>query len=422
MKRLGNVWTGICLATLTACSDGTPAGPGPRFALQPSVIASPSNSTNAIFSQIAKEIPGFGGFYIDNGAIHVYLVDPAYSSVAAQAVRSVLERRGRLQRMAELPIQIEQGAFSWQTLSQWYLSIRTLLSLPGVSMADIDERINRIVVGLTRMSAADLMREHVRSANIPLEAVTFVEEQLPALANHDLNHRVDPIPGGVSITRNSTNSPCTLSANAEISPTRYFLTASHCSNTWASLENTRWLQPTHGGDYVGDEVTDPPAFTAGCPGAACRYGDATLAEYNPISNLAWDFAKIAIPAGGAWRLFGPAAIGSRATIREKIIGGPFAGDSLDKVGRRTGWTYGAVDRTCVDHPAVAATRTVTMICSSRVQAGANNGDSGSPVFMILFDGTLGYYGVVFAEDQTTDEFPTRTWHKFLVQSNRQYRV
>jgi hypothetical protein len=60
------------------------------------------------------------------------------------------------------------------------------------------------------------------------------------------------------------------------------------------------------------------------------------------------------------------------------------GSELDKVGRTTGWTFGAVNDTCQNINVTDAD--VTLFCQHRVRriSGThrmtNNGDSGSPVF------------------------------------------
>lgn len=74
----------------------------------------------------------------------------------------------------------------------------------------------------------------------------------------------------------------------------------------------------------------------------------------------------------------------------------FVGDSIDKIGRTTGWTYGYVANTCRDINVLSGDgSTFTTLCAGVVQAGAGGGDSGAPVF---WQGTNGQYvmaGVLF---------------------------
>lgn len=70
------------------------------------------------------------------------------------------------------------------------------------------------------------------------------------------------------------------------------------------------------------------------------------------------------------------------------------GLTLDKVGIRTGWTYGEVTGTCMDRILVKQSKNHLMYCLERAEIYVAQGDSGGPVF--LYDGSNGgvYYGVV----------------------------
>ena len=70
---------------------------------------------------------------------------------------------------------------------------------------------------------------------------------------------------------------------------------------------------------------------------------------------------------------------------------------LDKVGRTTGWTYGAVEDTCTDFSSGREGEPKwKKLCSDRVDFAINDGDSGSPVFYWKTDGTAELRGIVFA--------------------------
>ena len=61
---------------------------------------------------------------------------------------------------------------------------------------------------------------------------------------------------------------------------------------------------------------------------------------------------------------------------------PFSvmGETVQKVGRTTGWTGGAVDGTCIDY--ITDDHYIRR-CQTSVAAGSAGGDSGSPVFASL---------------------------------------
>jgi hypothetical protein len=69
------------------------------------------------------------------------------------------------------------------------------------------------------------------------------------------------------------------------------------------------------------------------------------------------------------------------------------GELLDKVGRTTGWTRGAVLATCVD-VGVSGAR-IAMLCQDFVEAAVAGGDSGSPVFQQVGDKDATLYGILW---------------------------
>jgi hypothetical protein len=70
------------------------------------------------------------------------------------------------------------------------------------------------------------------------------------------------------------------------------------------------------------------------------------------------------------------------------------GDVVHKMGARTGWTRGVVDRTCVHYrfPRVADG---VLLCQTSVAGVADEGDSGSPVFTVIDDQTVALEGILW---------------------------
>ena len=56
------------------------------------------------------------------------------------------------------------------------------------------------------------------------------------------------------------------------------------------------------------------------------------------------------------------------------------GETVNKVGRTTGWSQGMVTATCVD-TGVSRTK-IVQLCQTHVSATVGSGDSGSPVFKL----------------------------------------
>ncbi len=89
---------------------------------------------------------------------------------------------------------------------------------------------------------------------------------------------------------------------------------------------------------------------------------------------------------------------------------PTLGETLHKVGRTTGWTYGEVIVTCLN---LRVGENVTLLCQGRVAAGVEAGNCGAPVFSVdgpdVPDGTdATLYGVLWG--RAGDSFLFRSLH------------
>src|SRR6185436_17510334 len=97
-------------------------------------------------------------------------------------------------------------------------------------------------------------------------------------------------------------------------------------------------------EQLATEVEDPNYVRggAGCPkGKQCRYSDASRAEYADAGNQALgQIAKTSGANNGTLTITGSFSIGSDDC---NTTGGCLAvGDVVNKVGRTTGWTQGAI--------------------------------------------------------------------------------
>jgi hypothetical protein len=177
-----------------------------------------------------------------------------------------------------------------------------------------------------------------------------------------------------------------------------FLTASHCTDgTQGAMNGTAFSQRGgrfNWGDKIGRETLDLALFDTKanslCPtGRQCRFSDTAFADYD-LDTLGMT-GRITRPntvcttAGTSC----PLTV-ARSTDDVRMvagISGLMAGDLVDKVGRTSGWTRGAITNTCTDTNVVdtdAAGKTVdtgiTILCQYFVNATSLPGDSGSPVF------------------------------------------
>jgi hypothetical protein len=83
---------------------------------------------------------------------------------------------------------------------------------------------------------------------------------------------------------------------------------------------------------------------------------------------------------------------------------PFQGDTVDKVGRTTGWTYGQVTGTCQTGGVYDSNsgKTYYLVCYHTANAGVGGGDSGSAVFYYdAVNGTATMTGQLFGSSGST---------------------
>lgn len=341
------------LATLPAAAEGARQA-GPRV------------TADVEFSRIAEAVPGFGGlFYDENGIASVYLTDLARASEF---------------KLEGTEVRILPGRYDFRELARWRSELLALLSRPDVVLLDVDERRNRLRVGVDS-SAGPAALAGVEAAlaatSVPRESV--VVEAAPAIQLlATLRERVRPVPGGVQIAFGGFL--CTLGFNAVRGGVQGFVTNSHCSGGQGGVQNTVFFQHSNAsGNRIGIETADPTYFTgSGCPaGRRCRFSDSSFARLD--STATDQFARIArtTSSGSSSGSITVSTAAPRFTIAA-TANFPNAGQTLNKMGRTTGWTRGTVQSTCVDVN-VSGTN-ITQLCQEIVGAGSGGGDSGSPVF------------------------------------------
>ncbi len=389
---LAAVVTGTALV-FSACQDDPiqPASPdgGPEVAAQQVPLVGARGQ-----EELVDAIPGFGGLYIDeDGVANIHVTNVDDVGPADLAVMGYLARLG-----TEAPrgIRLRQADFTIPQLDQWFQETSpAVLGQPGAVFVDLDDRENRITIGVEDPGAAENARTIATQLGMPAEAIRVVLTE-PILPMNSLQDRHRPVVGGLQI--NFPGFLCTLGFNAIAQVTtgkgkrrttveeNSFITNSHCTNVQGGTEGTPYWQPLESVDpvQIGTEVDDP-RYSGGkgrnnpCPrGFVCRQSDASRAAY--ADGITFELGKIAMPDVGpnassvAW------TTGNFFNIVAE--GTAVVGNTANKVGRTTGWTQGTVTATNVD-TGVSGTNIVqlgqTFVENSvRVVQG---GDSGSGVFL-----------------------------------------
>ena len=382
-------FTAGLLLLAAACSDQNgpvaPSNQPESPSIQPAIQGTSQDPLT-----LGRTVRGFGGFYLDRGTAVVYLKDAAERSNAERALAPFLRAQG----IAASQLRVLPARYDWAQLERWFTQASVgVLAVPGGVFVDADEASNRVLIGVERGAAARI-RGVVARLGIP-EAAVVVEETEPIRLAATLRNRVRPIVGGLQI--NFPGFLCTLGFNAVRSGQNSFITNSHCTKTQGGTEGTPYWQPTQTVDpvQIGTEVSDPIYFknTNGCPpGRRCRFSDASRAAY--ASGISFGLGKIA-------RTTGPNnnSITINGSFSITGEGSASVGQTVNKVGRTTGWTRGAVTRTCVNTGVSGSN--IVQLCQTFVSAGVGAGDSGSPVFRQVSSSNVTLVGILWGGSGST---------------------
>lgn len=373
-----NLWW---LAMATALAVTAPAAQ----AVETPQEGVPPGSWEHRLHQFAAQNPGFAGISFDAEGLATILVTDVERP--ADGVRELLRTTAG--------VRLAPASYDFRTLARFKERARPLLDLEGAVYVDLDEANNRIEIGIDRGDAF-LTRLDVEGRlglhRLPADAVEIVEIE-PIRPLITLRDRFRPAPAGVQI--NFSGFVCTLGANVWRGGVFGFITNSHCTDIQGGVESTRYYQPTTSGGAVATETADPQYFTGGaCPSnRRCRYSDSAFARYD--SSSLGQFARIARTTSRSSSSAGSITVSSTnprfaITARTNF---PSGGETLNKMGRTSGWTYGTVTNTCVDTNVSGSN--ITQLCQDYVGAYSAGGDSGSPVFRWTSTSNANFYGLLW---------------------------
>ncbi|MCS7094974.1 MAG: hypothetical protein NZ988_04100, partial [Thaumarchaeota archaeon] len=353
------------------------------------------DNLDELFEAISSRLPSFAGFHYRDGTLVISLAgaDPAAADAGVMQVATVTA----VTQLAEVAEQIQEGRYTTETvrysfrqLAQWKQAVLSNHQLRDIVTAlDIDEVNNRLFVGVSSPGHVETVRRILSELGLPQDGYSV--DQLVIEPMVGLRDRVRPVIGGLQIAFSSY--VCTLGFIAIRNGVPGYVTNDHCTNVWGQVEGTTHYQPTVAtNNLIGQETIDPPFFTTSpCPsGYRCRYSDAAFGALQ--SGVPYSLGRIAGTAGtGSLNIVGEWRIVSEASHS-------VAGQTLNKVGRTTGWTQGQVTQTCVDVGVFGTD--IVRLCQHFVSAGVGGGDSGSPVFGIIDSsaGTVELHGILWGGD------------------------
>ena len=283
--------------------------------------------------------------------------------------------------MAPGPDETSNAAAQDRLEAAFQRSSPEVMAVAGTVFADNDERIGKLVIGIENMRVEGAVRAAMARAGVA-ESDYVLELTQPIENKVTLRDRFRPTVNGIQV--HFGQYVCSLGANVDHAGGRSFIINSHCTNTQGGTEGTEYAQPTRTIDptIIAVEADDPVYVKGGsCPrGKKCRHSDAARALYN--SSVASNRGEIAIPDGvntGSNTVAGTGVITGQDNSTKNFA----IGLTVNKVGRTTGWTRGAVTRTCVNTSVSGST--VYLYCQTFVSdpGGAivvGGGDSGSGVW------------------------------------------
>jgi hypothetical protein len=122
------------------------------------------------YAAIAREVPGFGGLYFDRqtNTIVAHSAIPENDFAVREAVREYLN--GSL--LSGLPISTIRGLYDYRDLNRWRREIEIAAS-GLLSMSDVDERRNRVLIGIRSDDAMKKVTEIITGLNLPEDAVVL---------------------------------------------------------------------------------------------------------------------------------------------------------------------------------------------------------------------------------------------------------
>lgn len=363
-------------------------------------------------AEIARDVPGFGGFYFDaSGTLNLYLKEDHRATEALAAVKSLLGD----QRIAQATGQrVLQAQYDFTQLQGWRLLMRSHIpGMEGVTSLGIDETKNRLSVGVQNASAKERVARKMSELAIPRDAVLVEEVEpvrfldaratpsnAPSVWPTHLDHKVRPLKGGLKIEWNG--SACTLGFTAQLTnppgggTKTGFITNSHCTPNRGVVDGTDYYQNTDGDpdEYIGDELFDPayccdglapqPMLPPPPSDGVFRYSDAAFIKYLDLDASDVQFGRLARTEWRGTTSDGSVTLDGTFDITAEDTS-PYqqTGDDVNKIGWASGWTHGDVSKTCEDvhvYDGFGNYTGYTYYCQTRVNADSDKGDSGSPVF------------------------------------------
>lgn len=339
--------------------------------------------------QFGRQVPEFGGAFVDqNAVLTIHLTDLSAVPRATEEIRREL----RAQRREHQPLRFVKGDYSYRQLESFYRLLRPFLGQPGVSRVGVDERDNRLRIGVVGGDVRTRVENGIAALALPPAAFVIEEIDYATItAIRNLTDQVRPLLSGlqvsVQIPRAGSRSG-TLAAIVQWNGVSYGLISSHIADPAGLGRVGHPVYQNSTGARIGD-VAINPAFSVSSPqcpvNARCRFSDAALVALDPSVSTSLGF--VARPLSGPGPQPGSLQFDD-ANLIELLSDGIncyngqgcmvdwWPGDSASKIGMVTGWTGGAIATTWLE---VTGLDGLTRLDVFGVFGAGSLGDSGAPV-------------------------------------------
>lgn len=391
-------FTALALAltySAASCSDDVFTAPEPSRSVVEPISRRIDRPPEQPFVEIATTVPSFAGFFVEDGKLVGLVKDPSDASAAMAALNAF---RAADSDLASLQAETRPADYSFRELAGWrdLAFDHAFVAFDEVVTLDLDERRNRVAIGLESDAVRERVLDALLALGVPAGAVILERgARVMPLADTTLQQHQRPVRGGMKIF-SEYGADCTFGFSAKLGTTNVFFTASHCSHDFWYTDGTNMSQPVlASGDNLISlvEYNDPDFFDCSnwwpFKPERCRYSDASAFVPYTGSGATFDFGYIA-------RVEGPP--GDSVTAGSIVIdesnprywitssGDAIGGQTVNKIGKSTGWTEGDVTDTCKDvisyNQRFGEPHQFIKLCQHLAEHRADKGDSGAPVFTI----------------------------------------
>lgn len=403
--------------------------------------------------EIGREIPGYAGHWWDeSGNLHVALKNLQQSDRAVARFTPKVQSRPRAKNpkpSGSPRVIVERVKYSFAELYQYRQVASAIVPrIPKTVFVGNDLMNNRIRVGVRDAAAGETVHSALVEAGIPPDAISVVIEPNSSRTQSSgtIGQTRSTIEGGLATVivhwpggQYTDEHYCTIGIVGLVDERPQVLTNSHCTGSLDGVKpNTFMYQadPDIDGNYIGDEFTDlrwydytldgdcPEAGASNMPPLSdpnaewvCRYSDAALFSINQgVSYRLGSIARTLSRETGAG-VHGSKTINSANPHLTVAFMQYWAelGESVNKIGNTTGWTYGNVTDDCVDAWDESPEENYFLYCQQEVSNSADErGDSGAPVFIMeegFSSNNVGLVGIAWGKTNTGFRFST--WNDII---------